>query len=108
MHGHAEEHVNRRTAVIALVAGLAVVVLAGVALWAWSVLRPPTADELIEGVTVTASVEDSTLGATQAIADFGLEEGIKMVPVRIVEDLVLEVELASERDVTFAAPPRRV
>jgi len=98
--------VNRRTAVIALVAGLAVVVLAGVGLWAWSVLRPPTADELIEGVTVTASVEDSTLGATRAIADFGLEEGIKMVPVRIVEDLVLEVELASERDVTFAAPPR--
>jgi len=98
--------VNRRTAVIALVAGLAVVVLAGVALWAWSVLRPRTADELIDGVTMTASVEDSTLGATQAIADFGLEEGIKMVPVRIVEDLVLEVELASERDVTFAAPPR--
>ena len=97
---------NRRTAVIALVAGLAVVVLAGVALWAWSVLRPPTADELIEGVTVTASVEDSTLGATQAIADFGLDEGIKMVPVRIVEDLVLELELASEHDVTFAAPPR--
>jgi hypothetical protein len=98
--------VNRRTVVIALVAGLAVVVLAGVALWAWSVLRPRTADELIDGVTVTANVEDSTLGATQAIADFGLEEGIKMVPVRIVEDLVLEVELASERDVTFAAPPR--
>ena len=63
---------NRRTAVIALVAGLAVVVLAGVALWAWSVLRPPTADELIDGVAVTASVEDSTLGATRAIADFGL------------------------------------
>ena len=46
------------------------------------------------------------MSATQAIADFGLEEGIRMVPVRIVEDMVLEVELAAERDVTFAAAPR--
>ena len=97
---------TRRTAVIAVVAGLAVVVLAGVALWAWSVVRPRTADELFDGISATASVDDSTLGATQAIADFGLEEGIRMVPVRIVEDMVLELKLAAERDVTFAAPPR--
>ena len=41
---------NRRTVIIAVVAGLAVVVLAGVALWAWSVVRPRTADELFEGI----------------------------------------------------------
>jgi hypothetical protein len=29
-----------------------------------------------------------------------------MVPVRIVEEMVLEVELSAARDVTFTAPPR--
>ena len=97
---------NRRTAVLGVGAGLAVVALAGVALWAWSALRPPTADELIGGITVTTSVDGSSLGATQAIADFGLEEGIRMVPVRIVEDMALEVQLQTPRDVTLAAAPR--
>ena len=97
---------NRRTAVIAIAAGLAVVVLAGVALWAWSALRPATAGELIDGITVTASVDESSLAATQAIADFGLEEGIRMVPVRIVEDLALEVRLATPKDVVLAGAPR--
>ena len=51
-------------------------------------------------------MDESSLGATQAIADFGLEEGIKMVPVRIVEDLALEVRLETPRDVTLAGAPR--
>ena len=97
---------NRRTAVVAVAAGLAVVVLAGVALWAWTALRPATADELFDGITVTATVDESSLGATQAIADFGLDEGIRMVPVRIVEDLALEVRLETPRDVTLAGAPR--
>jgi hypothetical protein len=97
---------TRRTTLVAIAAGLAVVVLAGVALWFWTALRPATADELFDGIRVTASVDDSSLGATQAIADFGIEEGVRMVPVRIVEDLVLEVQLATDRDVTLAAPPR--
>ena len=97
---------NRRMVVLAVSAGLAVVALAGVALWAWSALRPATADELIDNITVTASVDASSLGATQAIADFGLEEGIRMVPVRIVEDLALEVRLETPRDVTLAGAPR--
>jgi hypothetical protein len=106
MFGHAEHHVNRRIVLIAVVAGLAVVVLAGVALWAWSAVRPATADELLDGIEVEASVGEWRLGATQAVADFGIEEGVRMVPVRIVEDLVLELELSTDRDVTFAAPPR--
>ena len=97
---------NRRTAVIAIAAGLAVVVLAGVALWAWTALRPATAAELIDGISVSASVDESSLGATQAIADFGIDEGIKMVPVRIVEGLGLEVRLETPRDVTLAGAPR--
>ena len=106
MLGHAEDHVNRRTVLTAVVAGLAVLVLAGVALWGWSVLRPATAEELFDGIEVSASVEQSSLGATQAIADFGVEEGVRMVPVRIVEDMVLELQLSADRDVTFAAAPR--
>jgi hypothetical protein len=101
-----EHHVNRRMDLIAVVAGLAVVALAGVALWAWSALRPATADELFDGIEVSASVDQSSLGATQAIADFGVDEGVRMVPVRIVEDLVLELRLSADRDVTFAEAPR--
>jgi len=99
-------HVNRRTVLTAVVAGLAVLVLAAVALWGWSALRPATVDELFGGIEVSASVDQSSLGATQAIADFGVEEGVRMVPVRIVEDLVLDLELSTDRDVTFAAAPR--
>jgi hypothetical protein len=106
MLGHADERMNRRIALLAIVAALAVVGLAGSAMWAWSALRPPTADELFQGIEVTAAVDESTLGATQAIADFGLEEGVRMVPVRIVEDIVLDLQLEADRDVTFAAPPR--
>jgi len=87
-------------------AGLVVVVLAGIALWAWSVARPRTADELFAEISVHADVTDSTLEATQAIADFGLEEGVRMVPVRIVDRVGLEVRLESPRDVTLAAAPR--
>jgi hypothetical protein len=97
---------NRRTAVIAVAAGLAVVVLAGLTFWAWSELRPRTADELFEGIEATVTVGNSSLGATQAVADFGLEEGIRMVPVRIVEDLALEVRLETPRDVVLAGAPR--
>lgn len=97
---------SRRVVVLAVSAGLAVVALAGVALWAWSAPRPATADELVAGISVTATVDESSLGATQAIADFGLEEGIRMVPVRIVEDLALEVRLETPRDVTLAGAPR--
>jgi hypothetical protein len=106
MLGHADERMNRRIALLAIVAALAVVGLAGSAMWAWSALRPATADELFQGIEVTAAVDESTLGATQAIADFGLEEGVRMVPVRIVEDIVLDLQLEADRDVTFAAPPR--
>jgi hypothetical protein len=106
MHGHAEERLNRRTALLAVVAGVAVVALAGAALWAWSALRPATADELFAGIDVTATVDESSLGATQGIADFGIEEGVRMVPVRIVEDMVLNFRLEAARDVTFAAPVR--
>ena len=97
---------NRRTVLIALAAGLAVVALAGVTLWAWSALRPATGGELFDGIEVSATAGESSLGATQAIADFGVEEGVRMVPVRIVEDLVLAIELSAARDVTFTEPPR--
>ena len=97
---------NRRTALIGVVSGIAVLALAGVTLWAWSALRPASADELFGGIEVTAAVDESSLGATQAVADFGVEEGVRMVPVRIVEDLVLDLGLSTPRDVTFSAPPR--
>ena len=104
---------NRRTAVLAIATGLVVVVLAGVALWAWTALRPRTEQDRIaaaaasfEQIAATVTVRESSLDATQAVADFGIEEGVRMVPVRIVNDLVLEVRLETPQDVTFAGAPR--
>jgi hypothetical protein len=102
---------DRRTRTI--VALVAVALVAGVAAFAWAASRPRTGDEqvalareLFAQVDATAEVTASSLGVTHAPADFGLEEGIRTVPVRIVEELTIAVRLDTARDVLMAGPPR--
>ena len=102
---------DRRTRAVAL--PLAIVLVGGVGLWAWAASRPLSAEqrreaarELVEGISFSATLSASSLEATQAIADFGLEEGIRMVPVRIVEELTIEVRFETDRDVLLVGPPR--
>ncbi|MEW5992551.1 MAG: hypothetical protein AB1736_14575, partial [Chloroflexota bacterium] len=68
--------------------------------------RGAVARGLIEGISVSATVGGSSLAATLAIADFGIEEGVRLVPVRILESIELELSIRSTVAVALAAPPR--
>ena len=101
------------------VAGLLVaLVIAGVAALGAALLvdrshTPAVADdpaaiarELAGHLRVEARVADSSNGVIRASADFGIEEGVRAVPVRIVEDLELRLTITSDREIVFATPPR--
>ena len=47
-----------------------------------------------------------SLMATEAVADFGIEEGVRLVRVRILDELDLEVRIETTETLTLAAPPR--
>jgi hypothetical protein len=101
---------DRRVRSIAIVIALAIV--AGVGLGAWLGLRPRSpeqreaaARELLSGVHVSATVAGSSLAAAQAIADFGLNEGVRLVRVRILDGLTLALRIETTSSVVFAEPP---
>ena len=99
-------------------AGVLAVLVLGVAgvgatLLADRSVPPPVADdpaavarELASHVRVEASVARSSNGVIRASADFGIEEGVRAVPVRIVEDLDLRLTITTDREIAFATPPR--
>lgn len=68
--------------------------------------REQIARELMSGVTASASANAESLLATGAFADFGVGNGIKLVRVRIVDDLNLHFELAATKDIALAEAPR--
>lgn len=57
-------------------------------------------------VGVSATVIDHSLAATEAIADFGIEEGVRLVRVRIVDQLQLELRVETPDAIELAEPPR--
>jgi hypothetical protein len=94
----------RRVVPVAVVAVAVAAVLAS-----WAVTRPRSPDErlaaareLASRITVTAVVEDSSLLGGRAIADFGVGNEVRLVRVRIVDQLHLSVRLASDVDVELA------
>jgi hypothetical protein len=104
---------DRRMRSVAIVVALVViVVVAAVVLSAWvgtwprsPEQREAAARELLLGIHVSATVASSSLAAAHAIADFGLQEGVRLVRVRIVEGLALELRVESTHTVVFAEPP---
>jgi hypothetical protein len=94
-----------------VLASAAVVVGAG--LWACGPAPVPSPsrhaadlDDLVAGVRVSVDVADSSLLATEAVADFGIEEGVRMVRVRIVDELDLDIRIETTETLTLAGPPR--
>jgi len=67
--------------------------------------REALAQELMLGITVSASLSDSTLAATKALVDFLPENDVRLVLVRIVDDLGLELRIETSQTVTFSEPP---
>ena len=108
-----------RDRVIGVRSRLAVAVAVGLVVWGCAAPAPPpsaaptpaqtSAPSLAPAdaaaVRVTVTVQDRSLVATSAVADFGVEEGIRMVHVRIVDDLELEVRLETDTTVTLTGPP---
>ncbi len=67
--------------------------------------RQEAARDVLSGVRVAATVVVSSLAAASAIADFGIEGGVRLVRVRIIDELHLELRIETARDVAFASPP---
>jgi hypothetical protein len=68
--------------------------------------REQTARELLAGIRVSPTVTSVALEASTAIADFGIEEGVRLVRVRIVDRLQLELHIEADQDVAFGVPPQ--
>jgi hypothetical protein len=67
--------------------------------------RAQAAGELLDGIHVTPTVTSVALVAGGAIAD-DFEQGVRLVRVRIVERLELEIAIEADQDVAFGAPPQ--
>lgn len=98
---------RRRRAALA-----SVLLVAGVAL-VWIGLRSPTveeraatADAMAAAIETTVTVNASRLLAARAIADFGVGGDVRLVLVRIVDELTLEIRIESSLDLELAAPIR--
>jgi hypothetical protein len=68
--------------------------------------RLQAAGAALAGVHVSATAGDTSQIATEAVADFGIEEGVRMVPVRILDELSLDLRLEASDTITLASPPR--
>jgi len=88
-----------------------VVAVVGAAVWTAAQPRSPAqrleaANALASGIHMTATVTGSSLLATNATADFGVGNGIRLVHVRITDELRLDLRITTDRDVVLAGPPR--
>ena len=68
--------------------------------------REAAAQELLSGIRVSIKAAGSSLVATKALVDFLAQNDVRLVLVRIVEGLDLEIRIESDRAVAFSAPPR--
>jgi hypothetical protein len=89
------------------------VLLAALALSACTAAAPESsadrlrmATEAIRGVRLSAAVIDRSLAATEAVADFAIADDVRLVRVRIVDDLHLKLSLDAPTSITLAEPPR--
>ena len=109
-----DEPVGRGRLALLLAVGALV---GGVGLLAWASTYAPThaptpedrlraAGETLGRVRVSAAVVDRSLSATEAIADFGIEEGVRLVRVRIVDRLRIALRIETPDAIELAEPPR--
>ncbi len=89
----------------------ALTVGAGLLAWVATNAKPPDA-RLPAGshagaeVLVSVTVVDHSLAATEAIADFGIAKGIRLVRVRIADVMRLRLRIESSETLKLAEPPR--
>jgi hypothetical protein len=59
----------------------------------------------VRGVTAQVEIGETSLLAAAATADFGIEEGLRAVRIRVVDEMVITVNIGAETDVVLAEPP---
>lgn len=64
-----------------------------------------TAGELMAGIRVWINVSDSRLAASKGLVDFMAENDVRLVFVRIVDRLDLEIHIQARQGVTLSEPP---
>jgi hypothetical protein len=67
--------------------------------------REVAATQLLSGIQISANVSRSTLAASKALVDFMAENDTRLVLVRIVDRLDLEVHIATPQAAAFREPP---
>lgn len=103
---------GRRGLLVAAAIGALGVLVAGLVLWATKAPPPRTAaerqaaaTELLAGIRISTEVSDSALAASKALVDFLAEDDVRLVRVRVVDELNLEVEIEATQSVAFKDPP---
>jgi hypothetical protein len=61
--------------------------------------------ELVRGIEAEIEIAQPTLVAAAATADFGIEEGLRRVVIRVVDRMRVRLTLRSEAVVPLAGPP---
>jgi hypothetical protein len=61
--------------------------------------------ELVRGVSAEVEVTDPTLVAAGATADYGVEQGLERVNIRVVDEMAVTVTITADADVLLAEPP---
>jgi hypothetical protein len=98
------------------VVGTLVVLVFGLVLWSMGATRPPSAHrsaaerevaarELLSGIRISTEVSGSSLAASKALVDYLAENDVRLVLVRIVDDLKLTIHIETQQVVVFRQPP---
>lgn len=68
--------------------------------------REALAQRQLGGIRVSTTLTDSSLAATKALVDFLPENDVRLVVVRIVDEIDLELRIEADSEVTFSESPR--
>jgi hypothetical protein len=89
-----------------------IVLVFGLVLWGFKAAPPRSAEErevaakeLLSGIRISTNVSGSTLAASKALVDYLPENDVRLVLVRIVDDLDLQIHIETDRAVAFSEPP---
>jgi hypothetical protein len=61
--------------------------------------------DLVRRIEAEIEVTNPSLRAARATADFGIEQGLRIVTIRVVDEMGVTIRLTASDDVTLAAPP---
>ncbi|MDP9250249.1 MAG: hypothetical protein M3O78_02620, partial [Chloroflexota bacterium] len=67
--------------------------------------RQAATQELLSGIQISANVSSSSLAASKALVDYMAQNDVRLVLVRIVDDLDLKVQIKTNHAVALSEPP---